>query len=332
MSRPCVCTPTPPPAPFRPGVDCATCWAWHFRPDVRKAWGGNPADVSPEPKAAPPAVESWGCGGCGGQLIEPVEAAAAPSPPAPRPGDPPAGVVVGCYLWPELVSLQCRAVRAACGPVPVLISWDHDPAHAARTDEARRLTAAEGADFLTADAKLGHTAGDAAAYWRGVEWAAARGLAVVAKISQRLVLTAPRWLQDGAADLIASGLPMATRKCVGRWNYPLRTEAALLHVAAWNRPDLLGELRRWRFHDRGPDGYAVEYRLPELLDRLGGVYLPWGLIGDRREARVPGVVWHDSHTRDEYAALAAGFGVELPADFTVAGWGWQLKAGGYSYG
>lgn len=55
MSRPCHCTPDPPTAPYRTGTDCPRCWAWHFRPDARAAWGGDPADCPPEPAApAPP--------------------------------------------------------------------------------------------------------------------------------------------------------------------------------------------------------------------------------------------------------------------------------------
>lgn len=249
---------------------------------------------------------------------------------AAKPAGPAVGVSIGGYLWPELVALQCRAIRESCGPVPVLVSWDHDPRHPGRTDAARQFAAEEGADFLTAPARLGHTAGDAAAFWRGVEWGAASGLAVVAKLSQRLVITSPRWLQSGAADLLDSGLALSTRRCA---TWPLRTEGVLLDVARWNQPDVLAELRRWRWADRGPDGVAFEHRLAELVGRrLGGVYWPWGLIGDDRTRRVPGVTWHDSHAAAEYRHLADGFGVTMPDDFRVSGWGWQLSQGNYSHG
>lgn len=322
-TAPVVALPILPPCDIEGAVReaCPTCGGEEGR-HVRACYhDANPTETCTRGVVGP-AV--WACADCPHHTDKRF---------TPRPGDPSVGVSVGCYLWPELVTLQCRLIRSTCGPVPVLISWDHDPAFPDRTEAARRYAAEEGADFQTADTKFGHTAGDAAAYWRGIEWAIARGLAVAAKLSQRMLLVQPRWLQDGAADLLASGLALSTRRCVGRWEFPLRTEAVLMDAGRWNQPAVLAELRKWRFHDRGPAGFSFEDRLPELVaTHLGGAYWPWALIGERREAQTPGVVWHDAHPRAEYDRLASRFGVTLPTDFRTDGWGWQLQGGGYSYG
>ena len=42
--RPCFCDRFHPGRPFYEGRDCPHCWMFAHRPEVRKAWGGDPAD------------------------------------------------------------------------------------------------------------------------------------------------------------------------------------------------------------------------------------------------------------------------------------------------
>ncbi|HEY1186466.1 MAG TPA: hypothetical protein VGE74_02365 [Gemmata sp.] len=246
-----------------------------------------------------------------------------------RAGDPRTGVVIGSYKWPELVELQIRLVRATCGPVPILVSNDRPEEHPALS----ALGAAHpDVTLVTSPERLGHTGGDVAAFRRGVEWGAARGLAVVAKLSQRMLFTAPYWLQDGARELLASGLPAASRKAVEPPGYALRTEAVLLDVAQWNAPAVLARIGRGRYWHERPGGYCGEAVIHDVIrDELGGVFLPWALLPNKRSER-GAFVWHNSHTRADYDALAARYGVTLPADFTVSGWEWELKKGEYVFG
>lgn len=250
---------------------------------------------------------------------------------APRPGDPACGVVIGSYGWPELIALQLRVIRDTCGPVPVLVSNDKPEAHAALL----AICAAGGDVTLdTNPERIGHVGGDMGAFHKGAVWGAARGLTVVAKLSQRFLVTRPRWLQDGATDLIASGLPLATRRCKGRENYDLRTEACLLDVARWNKPAVLARVAPRRYWGDAPGtgvpAEAVVYRT--LLSELGGVYWPWALYGEDRYTAAEGTVWHCSHGRAAYDALAARHGVTLPADFHTDGWQRDLKRGTYAHG
>lgn len=248
----------------------------------------------------------------------------------PQVTDPAAGVVIGSYGWPALVALQIRVIRETCGPVPICVSSDKPEA----TAELAAICSAAPDVYLWPNAtRIGHCGGDISAYWKGIVWGAARGLKVVAKLSHRFFALRPRWLQDGAGELLASGLPLATRKCAGRENFPLRTEAVLLDVAQWNRPDVLAMLAPREYWRDVPGGNYVEHYFDRLLrTHLGGVYWPWSLLNEDRYAPAPDTLWHCSHTRAEYDALAARYGVTLPPDFHVEGWMRDLKAGIYKYG
>lgn len=255
-----------------------------------------------------------------------------PARPAftPKPTDPAVGVVIGSYGWPALVALQIRVIRETCGAVPICVSSDKPEA----TAELAAICAAHPDVYLWPNAtRIGHCGGDISAFWKGTIWGAARGLKVVAKLSHRFFALRPRWLHDGGAELLASGLPLATRKCVGKENFPLRTEAVLMAVEQWNRPDVLAMLAPREYWRDVPGGNYVEHYFDRLLrSHLGGVYWPWGLLNEDRYAPAPDTVWHCSHTRADYDSLASQYGVTLPRDFHVEGWMRDLKAGVYKHG
>ena len=245
-----------------------------------------------------------------------------------RPGDPLCGVAIGSYKWPALVELQIRAIRATCGAVPILVSNDHP--------ESAPALAVICAAYLdvTLDnnpERIGHTGGDISVFWKGTKWGAARGLCVVAKLSQRMIFTGPYWLQDGARDLLASGLGAAARASTEpRW--PLRTEAVLMDVTQWNRPELLARCAPGQYWDRRAGGFPAEVAILELIHfQLGGAYWPWPVLPMNRRSQGP-FVWHHSHATEEYRALATQYGVALPGDFHVGGWEGEYRDGIYSYG
>ncbi|VTS01527.1 unnamed protein product [Gemmata massiliana] len=265
----------------------------------------------------------WTCATCDRHPDAPKK-----EPVPVRSGDLPCGVAIGSYKWPALVELQVRAVRATCGPVPVLVSNDHPESAPAL---AAICAAHPDVTLDTNPERIGHTGGDLAVFWKGVTWGAARGLSVVAKLSQRMIFTGPYWLQDGARDLRASGLGTSGRASTEpRW--PFRTEAVLLDVARWNRPEVLEHVAPGRYWDRREGGFAAEVAVLELIRfHLGGAYWPWPALPTNRRSKGP-FVWHHSHSADEYRALAARFGVALPGDFHVGGWEGEYRDGIYSYG
>lgn len=360
------CANIEPGRPYRAG-QCERCWLMAHNPVCRANWGvpGPPVPLTmPDPPKAGkvaalpllPACPHEGsvreyCKTCNGParhvrtcyhelndaetctrgVINQAVWSCADCPHHPANGyttkkdDPAVGVVVGSYRWPELIDLQLHLIRVTCGPVPVLVSSDRAADASALEEVCKR----HGADLTVSPEKLGHTAGDMAAYARGVHWASQLGLAVVAKLSQRMLVTRPRWLQDGAADLLASGLTIASRRCKGP--DPFRTEAALLRVDAWAGSEAIAEAAAFR-HGGRPKAEGAERQFLDMLGRRGLVYLPWELLAENRREKRAGVIWHHANDVAEYRRLASRFGVTLPEDFRVDGWGWELAAGEYSHG
>jgi hypothetical protein len=238
--------------------------------------------------------------------------------------------VIGSYKWPSLVELQIKLIRSTCGDVPILVSSD-DPISAERISEicdcfpdVKHWPNAE---------RIGHTGGDVSAFFKAAVWGADRGLKVVAKLSQRFLVTRPQWLQEGVADLLASGLSLATQRCTGTQRFDLRTEACLIDVRQWNTPDVIARIIPRKYWTDSPKGLSGETIIARVLQDLTGEFFwPWSLFGEDRSVRYPGVVWHNSHSVADYKRLASEHGVDLEPDFHVAGWQQDRVKGLYQHG
>jgi hypothetical protein len=347
-ARPCSCDNALLGAEFT-GDQCYLCWLFHNDVDYNLGWGGGgkisgggapclyrgeeiglvPCPDCPSGKTR---IKTFACsvhGSC--TLGKKVEGTACcPCPDyrrpdgfTPREGDPRCGVVVGSYQWPNLIGLQIRVIRHTCGEgVPILVSDDCTSGFGAEYQgkyaRLAHVCQQEGVTLWPNVERIGHGGGDVAAYWKGIVWGKALGLEYVAKLSQRCLVTAPRWLQDGARELAASGRSLAGRPCRGEEVFPLRSEIALLRVDRWSRPDLLALLtpRRVVEHRR----FSAEHVLWGVFQRLGEPLHPWSLVGDDRYRPSPGVLWHCSHGPADYRQLAAEYGVELDGDFHTDGW------------
>lgn len=265
----------------------------------------------------------------------------APEGFVPHDNDPPCGVVVGSYNFPGLIELQIKCIRYHCGPVPILISDDCSegagcpPAAGSRYDRLRLLEwKYEGVEFQSNTSRCGHAGGDGSAFSRAVRWGKAHGLKIVAKLSQRFVPTTNRWLQDGALELLPTGCCAASQECIeGTAGFPVRSEAVLLDVAQWHRPDVLMQL-----DPRPYNGVAAESLIALVIDLIGTGMHSWSLLPtpDRCVA-VPGFLFHTANPEQEYRELAARHGVDLE-DFTCRGWqpiagvddaGYQMPGEGY---
>lgn len=248
----------------------------------------------------------------------------------PKPDDPAVGVAVGVYRWPSLVELQIRTIRHTCGPVPILISND-DPSIAARVAEI--CGRFPDVFHWPNHERIGHTGGDISAFFKAALWGKARGLRTVAKLSQRFLVTRPRWLQDGARDLIESGLSIATQRCTGTQRFDLRTEAVLLDVATWSQSEVLSRIMPRRYWTDSPLGLSAETVIHRVLKDLAGEFFhPWNLFDEERAAARDGVLWHNANSVADYRQLAANHGVELDAELHMDGWQRDRDRGTYLYG
>ncbi len=230
------------------------------------------------------------------------------------PDDPSVGVVIGSYGYPALIELQILTIRKHCGPIPILISDDRSPR--GRAEKIATLAVKyPGVDVEISPVRIGHAGGDMSAFYRGLYWAHRRRLTFLCKLSQRFIVDRPRWLQNGAIDLQKSGLPAAGQSCIeGPYAMPLRTEAVMMKVDAWQNPALLNYL------EPRPIGAACEHIVWNAIATwLGGQILPWDLFTPARHEQALDVLWHVSTPIEAYQALAAKMGVTLDDNFSVGG-------------
>lgn len=255
-----------------------------------------------------------------------------PSRFVPQADDFPVGVVIGSFRWPSLVALQIAVIRNTCGPVPILVSNDDPPTHKRLKTICERF---EDVELDTNPERIGHTGGDVAAFHKGIKFGARRNLRYVAKLSQRFIVNRPRWLQDSANELYASGLGMSCRRCRGIETFDLRTEAVLMDIEKWNTPHILQRTIPREYWTDSPRGLAAETVINRINhDLVCNVFWPWGtLMGEERFRRdFADILWHTNTPVEEYRDLASRFGIALDKGFHVDGWHHERARGLYKYG
>jgi len=222
-----------------------------------------------------------------------------------------AGIVFGCYGWPRLAELQVRLARDLCGrDTPILVADDGSGARADFETICDKL----GVDFVTNPQRLGHYAGDLSVFCRGVEWAAARRLATIVKVSQRLLILRKNWLSEVAA-IVENGpaetvLPRLSEGTDAGLYF--RTEAVAMRVADWVK--ILHRLRDQHL------GNPTELRIHDIVQRnFAGRCLHWTLFPNNRYVGSPELIWHCTNPSRDYYALAKRYGVELDNGFYTAG-------------
>lgn len=231
-----------------------------------------------------------------------------------------AGVVIGSYGMPGVVELNVSAIRHTCGPVPILIADDCTPESEGR---ARLACIAEkwGTDLVISEKNNGHARGDVIAFQRGIEWAMELGLDVLAKFSQRFILTATGWLQNDGEWLIREQHHVASQAAhhLGMF-FPMRTEAVLMAVASAKQAlSYIGK----------PCITAAESHIHAAFSFTGMEMARWQRIPPDRFHHYRNVIWHNSSSNDTYGDkstakayydLADDLGVDLGQEFSGAGW------------
>lgn len=236
-----------------------------------------------------------------------------------------AGVVIGSYNLPGLIELQINLIRKHNGDdTPILIVDDCSPGTGINPDPSSVF--GDLCDIMRSYAdvtlwsnpvRFGHAGGDLTSYFVGLQWARMRGMRVLCKLSQRLLLDIPHWLRDGTSGLLDSGKATGCNPCQeDQHRFNLRTEAILFRVDAWYRQDVLDHLR-----PRPVTGNAAEAVVwHDMEDRVGTEMWRWPVMGPDRRARYPGVIWRGSHGLADYHRIAGELGLCLDDGFTVKNW------------
>lgn len=231
----------------------------------------------------------------------------------PQPVNAKVGVAVGCYGWPRLAETQVNLIRQHNGPMPILLCDDGSPHTAAFDDLERRYP---DVTHWPNPERKGHYAGDLSVFSKAVQWGKTTGLDYVVKVSQRMLVDRPGWIGQAVETLAPTGYATLAAPCVdGRVDLHIRSELVMMEVRRW----CAGEPLRRMSLDRLGHGRPTELAVNHIARvTLGGAY-PWPGLPRNRYQRTDGYVWHCSHKREEYAAVALRFGLTLDDGFHVNG-------------
>lgn len=233
----------------------------------------------------------------------------------------PAAVVIGSYYWAGAVDLNVAAIRRANGPhVPILIADDCSPGHPCARLPGRqwqRLRDIAGryplVDLQSNARNIGHAGGDAQAFRKGLLWAEERGVTILVKLSQRMIVYEQHWLADaavafahsGAATGGIEGLTDAVIMRVDKWA-PIARERMPAEQAPINQP---AEPWFWGLHHEA--GFGAPWQWPLVTFERGARAL--GIVGHAP----PGVLWHDASDPEDYRRLAEALNVDIGHEFRV---------------
>jgi len=121
------------------------------------------------------------------------------------------------------------------------------------------------------------------------------------------------------------------------YDLPFRSECVAMHVSSWHASGAVDEMRsavaqnkqmaefleNW-YHDLSCRVHrdlapTVVRKREALFPRCmaWGGYGVWNMLGQGRHSRLPGILWHDSHSPREYWKLAETWGLNRfsPRDF-----------------
>lgn len=249
---------------------------------------------------------------------------------------PTVGVSIGHYGMPGLIELQAKIIREQCGAVPILVSDDHT--EEAFTEEnpndgllkkARLLDIVERYGLIYQDAaseRVGHAGGDLGAFYHGLNYAKKHGVDYWLKLSQRLVIDRPLYLQK-LADIMQrknSHTMSNVHKNRGKFFFSIRSECVMMDVKRWHRSDILQLLT-----PRGL-GHAAENVVEKCVGILGGSKINCPLMTDDRSRYHKDVYWYEQpNANDAYTALAAKYDVDLGLGFHVGG---SIHSPGFRWG
>ncbi|MGO8670759.1 MAG: hypothetical protein ACLQVD_05265 [Capsulimonadaceae bacterium] len=233
------------------------------------------------------------------------------------------GVVIGTYGTPSYIALQLATRRRHWPSVPVLIHDDSSPDYPELTD----LCLSNGVDITRTPERCGWSLGDLSALISGLDWASRNNIELLVKISRRFILN-HAWT-FGLQQLAYGSQYPTYGCCCGHFGFRLRSECVAMHVPSWQASGIVRDMREMVSDCRVIDGpienwyqttaYQVylsqapftsrrfDYLFPR--DPFWRGYAWWPVMGMSRLCRMPGVLWHDANSTEEYLDLARELGL-----------------------
>ena len=237
------------------------------------------------------------------------------------------GVAIGTYdslhtarrrLGTEAVELNLASIRANCGPdVRILVCDDASPRASQR--RYRKICDEYDAEFTTNLQRMGHSSGDMIVFHKAILWAGKLGLLTVTKLSHRLLIDVPNWVQEDSERLIAAGFATQTQMLVNFGIEQIRTECVMMAVDRWYSTDVLEHYRP------RPIPYWNESHTFHAIARIvdpGTPYphfLPWQRLSFYRGDDSAPVYFREMRgdPEREFRTLARRYGVRLTGGFST---------------
>lgn len=244
--------------------------------------------------------------------------------------NPKAGVVIGCYGFPNLVELQVKLIQKHNPGVPILLVDD--------CSDGTTMTPVADTNFgkicslqkkykdvlvWSNPTRMGHAGGDLTSYFTGVQFAAVRNLDCLVKLSFRFLVDIPNWIQIWMDDFWKSGWATSSNKCQeGNSYFEIRSECMMMDVKKWYNPEILDHIKpRPLSVVSGKWGVSAENVLwDSIRDRLDGQLHKCKMFGVDRFVKHEGIVWHCSNPIEDYQLLFDREGIKMDEGFRVSGW------------
>lgn len=231
------------------------------------------------------------------------------------------GVVIGTYGWPNLIELQIKTIRNNCGDIPILIADDASPGISpipvkdSCFEKLLRLgDKYKDVTIWPNPETIGHSGGDLSAFWKGLTWAKGLGLEYLVKLSRRLVVDIPNWIEYECQMLHKDRGAIAIQKQLNK-TWPFRCEGVVLRVEAWY--PLVNNLLPIKQHSN-KTGMFVEKIFKNIIDtKFTGIHTPLHVLRKDPRLKNPGVLWHLCNTMEDYKQIFKKYGLLPDADFSL---------------
>jgi len=218
----------------------------------------------------------------------------------------------------QAVEMNLAVLRGNCGrDIKILVCDDASPRSSQR--RYRELCEKYGAEFSTNRKRMGHSSGDMIVFHKAIRWARRHRLQTVTKLSHRMVIDVPNWVQHDSRSLLASGFATQAQMLANFGLEQVRTECVMMVVDRWHSARVLEH-----YHPRAIP-YWNETHTFIAISRFvdPGLpyphFLPWWRIAFERGNDRPPVFFREMQGDAEalFRGLARRHGVELSDSFST---------------
>jgi len=217
----------------------------------------------------------------------------------------------------EAVKLNLAVLRANCGrDVKILVCDDASPPESQR--RYRRLCREYDAEYTTNSKRMGHTSGDMIVFHKAIRWAQRLRLRTVTKLSQRMMIDVPNWIQTDSEHLLSSPYATQAQMLTNFGCEQIRTECVMMVVERWFSSGVLWHYRPRRipYWNEGHTFDAIA-RLVDP-DKPYPHFLPWQRLSYARGGDSPPAYFREMRDAEkQFCDLAARHGVCLRSSFST---------------